>query len=140
MFRDNLVNKTGERGQDNLIARMYPRALTMGVKIAAGEGLLKRGTLLSRKDDGTYVSCGKKVTTGEGDAATTTTYGNPSAVLTVDVDAGGEAATTPVTAVAYRTGNFNINATFAADGYALTAADKDALRKYGIVFTDMMED
>lgn len=134
---ENLVNKVGECGQDNLIAGLFPRALTMGVKVAAGEGLLKRGTLLTAKSDGTYVICGKKVTTGEGESATTTTYGNPSAVLTVDVDASGSTA---ATAVAYRSGNFNPHAVIVAKDYTLTAADKDNLRKYGIVFTDMMED
>ena len=134
---ENLVNKVGECGQDNLIAGLFPRALTMGVKVAAGEGLLKRGTLLTAKSDGTYVICGKKVTTGEGESATTTTYGNPSAVLTVDVDASGS---TSATAVAYRSGNFNPHAVIVAKDYTLTAADKDNLRKYDIVFTDMMED
>lgn len=134
---ENLVNKVGECGQDNLIAGLFPRALTMGVKVAAGEGLLKRGTLLTAKSDGTYVICGKKVTTGEGESATTTTYGNPSAVLTVDVDASGSTA---ATAVAYRSGNFNPHAVIVAKDYTLTAADKDNLRKYDIVFTDMMED
>lgn len=134
---ENLVNKVGECGQDNLIAGLFPRALTMGVKVAAGEGLLKRGTLLTAKSDGTYVICGKKVTTGEGESATTTTYGNPSAVLTVNVDASGSTA---ATAVAYRSGNFNPHAVIVAKDYTLTAADKDNLRKYDIVFTDMMED
>ena len=49
----NLVSKVDERGQDNLIARLFPRALTTGVNIAAGAGELARGTVLSRKDDGT---------------------------------------------------------------------------------------
>ena len=139
-MHENLVNKVSECSQDNLIAGLFPRALTMGVKIAAGEGLLKRGTLLTAKSDGTYVICGKKVTTGEGDSATTTTYANPSAVLTVDVDAGGATATAAATAVAYRSGNFNPHAVIVDEGYTLTAADKENLRKYDIVFTDMMEE
>lgn len=133
----NLVNKVGECSQDNLIAGLFPRALTMGIKVAAGEGVLKRGTLLSAKGDGTYVICGKKVTTGEGESAQTTIYANPSAVLDADVDASGSSA---VTAVAYRSGNFNPHAVVVATGYTLTAADKDNLRKYDIVFTDMMDD
>lgn len=133
---ENLVKKVGECSQDNLIAGLFPRALTMGVKVAANEGLLKRGTLLTAKEDGTYVVCGKKVTTGQGDTEKTTIYSNPGAILTVDVDASGSAA---VTAVAYRSGNFNPNAVIVANDYTLSAADKDNLRKYNIVFTDMME-
>lgn len=137
MMTENLVRKVGERGQDNLIAGLFPRAFTMGIKVAAGEGALKRGTILTAKEDGSYVVCGKKVTSGEGDSAQTTTYANPSAILVEDVDASGTAA---VTAVAYRSGNFNPDAVTIAEGYTLTAADKDTLRKYDIIFTDMLED
>ena len=48
---ENLVKKVDERSQDNLIARLYPPALTVPVKIAAGAGMLERGTVLSRKDE-----------------------------------------------------------------------------------------
>lgn len=134
---ENLVRKVGECGQDNLIAGLFPRAFTMGIKVAAGEGVLKRGTILTAKEDGSYVVCGKKITSGEGESAQTTTYANPSAILLADVDASGTAA---VTAVAYRSGNFNPDEVTVAEGYTLTAADKDTLRKYDIIFTDMLED
>lgn len=119
----NLVNKVGECGQDNLIARLFPKALTTAVKIAAGAGALKRGTILSAKDDGTY----EVMKSG----------GTPAYILVTDVDASGAE---PVAAAVYRSGNFNPNAVIVADGYALTAADKDTLRKYDIVFTNMMEE
>ena len=119
----NLVNKVGECGQDNLIARLFPRALTSAVKISAGAGELKRGTILCAKDDGTY----EPMKDG----------GSPAYILVSDVDASG---TEPVAAAVYRSGNFNINAVIVADGYTLTAADKDTLRTYDIVFTDMMEE
>ena len=119
----NLVNKVGECGQDNLIARLYPRASTVAVKIAAGAGELKRGTILCVKDDGTY----EPMKDG----------GTPAYILATDVDASGEEY---VAAAAYRSGNFNINAVSVADGYELTAADKDTLRKYDILFTNMMEE
>lgn len=118
-----LVNKLGECAQDNLIARLYPRALTTGVKIAAGAGELKRGTVLAVNADGTYEAMKSGST--------------PAYILASDVDASGTEA---VAAAAYRSGNFNPNAVIVADGYTLTAADKDNLRKYDIVFTDMMEE
>lgn len=122
-MRENLVNKVGERGQDNLIARLFPRALTTAVKVAAGAGELARGTVLSRKDDGTCEVM------AEG--------GTAAYILADPVDASGAE---DVAAVAYHSGNFNPNAVIVADGYALTDADKDTLRKYDIVFTNMMED
>lgn len=119
----NLVSKVDERGQDNLIARLFPRALTTGVNIAAGSGELARGTVLSRKEDGTCEVM------AEG--------GTPAYILADPVDASGEAA---VAAVVYRSGNFNPRAVIVGEGYTLSAADKDTLRKYDIVFTDMMDD
>ena len=122
---DNLVNKVGEIGQDNLVARLFPRALTFGIKIAAGEGEVKRGTVLAAKSDGTYTIYG-------GEKGTT-----PSAILVQDVDASGSE---DVAAVAYCSGNFNPAAVIVAEGYELTAADRDTLRKYDIYFTQMFED
>ena len=122
-MRENLVNKVGECSQDNLIAGLFPRALTTGVNIVAGAGKLARGTVLSRKEDGTC----EVMAAG----------GSPAYILADPVDASGTEA---VAAVVYRSGNFNPHAVIVAEGYALTAADKDNLRKYDIVFTDMMED
>ena len=120
---ENLVKKVGECGQDNLIAGLFPRALPTGVNIAADAGKLARGTVLSRKEDGTC----EVMAAG----------GSPAYILADPVDASGTEA---VAAVVYRSGNFNPHAVIVAEGYALTAADKDNLRKYDIVFTDMMED
>ena len=122
-MKENLVRKVGERGQDNLIAGLYPRALTTAVKVVAGAGELARGTVLSRKEDGTC----EVMKDG----------GNPAYILVEPVDASGSEA---VAAVVYYSGNFNPNAVIVGEGYALTAADKDTLRKYNIVFTNMMED
>ncbi len=120
-MRENLVNKVGECGQDNLIAGLFPRALTTGVNISAGAGKLARGTVLSRKEDGTC----EVMATG----------GSPAYILADPADASGTEA---VAAVAYRSGNFNPDAVTVAEGYTLTAADKDALRKYDIIFTQVL--
>ncbi len=120
---ENLVKKVDERSQDNLIARLYPPALTVPVKIAAGSGVLERGTVLSRKDDGTC----EVMKAG----------GNAAYILHTAVDASGSE---DVPAVAYHSGNFNPDAVIVGGDYELTAADKDALRKYGILFTGMLED
>ena len=119
----DLVNKIGETVQDNLIAGLFPRALTTAVKIAAGEGELARGTVLTIEDNGLC----KVMDTG----------GAPAYILADPVDASGDSA---VAAAVYRSGNFNPNAVICKGEYTLSAADKDALRKYNIVFTNMMED
>lgn len=118
----NLVNKIGESAMDNLIAKPFPPVDAFGVTIPAGAGVLKRGTVLALNGDAYAVLA----------AANT---GKANCVLADDVDASGDA---PVTAVAYRTGHFNIGALIVADGYTMTAADKEALRNGGILLSEMV--
>ncbi len=120
----SLVRKIGSIGQDNLIAGLYPPTNPFGVKIAAGQGELKRGSVLSLGEDGTYsLLCAD-------------TTGKPNCVLADDVDVSGDEA---VTAVAYRTGHLNSKALIMAEGYTLTQADKEELRKGGILLSEMMD-
>ena len=117
----NLVNKVGETVQDNLIAKLFPPAETFGVTIPAGAGVLARGTVLAF-DNGAYAVL----------AAGNT--GKANCILADDVDASGAS---PVVGVAYRTGHFNSKALIVADGYTMTAADKEELRKGGILLSAM---
>ena len=119
-----LVRVIRTTGQDNLIAKLTPAAETFGIKVKAGEGELARGTVLAVTSAGTYEMLGK------------TTGAVASCVLADPVDAGGTSA---VTAVAYRSGNFNRAALIAKSGYTMTAADEDNLRKYDIILTDMLD-
>ena len=118
-----LCRKVGEVGQDNLIAKLFPPAETFGIKVAGGEGVLKRGTVMALSG-ADYVVL---------DAETT---GKANCVLSDPVDASGEA---PVTAVAYRTGHLNRKALIVAEGYTMTAADEEELRKGGILLSDMLD-
>ena len=195
-MRSELVTMVGSYGVDNLIAKLFPPAETIGIKIAAlaassDDVLLKRGTVLGRGSDGKYSIFGgsseAKTAEFNGDGTTTTftLTDKPAAVLGVKVGTSDatissyNAYTGVVTmssapaagtknvkvsyvlesdsipaailaddvtvtddgdavAVAYRCGNFNRKALIVAEGYTLTAADEDALRKYDIIFTDPM--
>jgi len=116
-----LMSKAGEIGQDNLIAGVFPPADVTGIKIAAGQGQLQRGTVLAESEAG-CVKLG------------TETTGKAAYILTDDVDATEEVGTT-----GYRSGNFNTKALIVAEGYTLTEADRDSLRKYNIVLNDNMQ-
>ena len=118
-----LCRKVGEVGQDNLIAKLFPPAETFGIKVAGGEGVLKRGTVMALSGTDYVVL----------DAETT---GKANCVLSDPVDASGES---PVTAVAYRTGHLNRKALIVAEGYTMTAADEEELRKGGILLSDMLD-
>lgn len=118
-----LVSKVGSAGQDNLIAKLFPPASTFGVTIPSGTGIVKRGTVLALNGSNYAV-------------LSATTTGKANCILADDVDASGETA---VVGVAYRTGHFNRKALIVANGYTMTAADEEELRKGGILLTDMAE-
>ena len=139
----------GRTDYENLFNGVYPPADVFSVQVKAGQGILKRGSLLALTDGGMELIS----------AATT---GKANAVLAEPVDTGEakteeaeasvgepgdgetqqtENATEPevVEAVAYRTGHFNRNALVVADDYEITAADKEALRVAGILLSDAVE-
>lgn len=122
-----LVRNIGSCAVDNLIAKLTPAAETFGITIrkSDAETTYKRGTVLGMSGtDSKYVILG---TDGE------TLTGH--CILADDVTVGTDA---DAVGVAYRCGNFNRAAVVVADDYTMTAADEDAMRKYGIIFTDMM--
>lgn len=139
---DDRVKKVGEIAQDNLIAGIYPPADVTGVTIRAltKETVLARGTVMALSSiDGKLVILGT-----EAAEAKEASGGNPAVpaetltaayILCDDTTVGTE----DVSAVAYRTGNFNTAALIVAEGYELAAVDRDALRKYGIVLNDNMQ-
>jgi hypothetical protein len=136
-----LDENLGTVGFDNLIASMYPPAEVFHVELRAGQGLLGRGTLLARKDDGTM------------EMISTDTTGKANAILAEPADTGapvvkaqadGEQAATlaeaeTVFGIAYRTGHFNTNRLIVAEDYTITAADKEALRVAGILTSEAVE-
>lgn len=110
----------GSVGYDNLINGLTPGAEVFAVQLAANQGVLERGTLLATADGGMVM-------------ISADTTGKANAVLAEAVDTGaGEA----VEAIAYRTGHFNTNSLIVAEGYDITAADKEALRVAGILISD----
>lgn len=116
-----LDENLGSVGYDNLVNGIAPGAEVFSVQLAAGQGVLERGTLLAVTDGGMV-----KISAD--------TTGKANAVLAETVD-----ATEAVTGIAYRTGHFNANKLIVADGYEITAADKEALRVAGILISDAVE-
>lgn len=113
----------GSVGYDNLIHDTYPSAEVFSVEVAPNQGVLERGTLLATAEGGMVM-------------ISSATTGKANAVLSDPVDTGaGEA----VYAVAYRTGHFNANSLKVAEGYEITAEDKEALRAAGILISDAVE-
>ncbi len=92
------------------------------ITIAAGQGKLKRGTVLATKDDDKCYILGT--------AECTASY-----ILAEDAD---DATTKDIVAPAYRSGDFNSGALIAKDGYTMNSADITALRNGGIYLGNVM--
>ena len=110
------LDKTYTFDQENLIAAPYPQLIVGSYKLAAGQGVVKRGSLMEIKegDAGTLV-----------DAAITA--GNPVFVVADDVDTTDAAAG----CVGYRSGHFLTDGLITKD-YTLTKADLEKLRQFNI--------
>ena len=118
------LNETiGAIGYDNLFVENIPEADVVTVRMTAS-GVVKRGTVLSG-------------TPGGADFAVLSAAASASKALYVlaeDCD-----TTEDTVGIAYRTGHFNRNALIVGEGYALTAADEEILRKSGILVADALE-
>lgn len=117
------LNETiGAMEYDGLIVSSTPATDVVIVNLAAS-GVLKRGTVITGTAGGALAPVSQAL------VATNATY-----ILADDVD-----ATEATTAVAYRTGHFAANKLITNGTYALTAADKENLRKSGILVSDAIE-
>lgn len=123
----NLFNTTGEFTPDKLIADNAIPVTAKGIRIASGEGKLKRGTLLGISEDGTY-------------KRTDTTDGAPEkqigadCILADDVDA----TEAEVVASAYVSGTFNPDAIILPNGKNVTDHETE-LRQLGIYLKAVQE-
>lgn len=127
----NLYKKIGEMEYDGLISDTVPQ-----VQVRAGTirklgtaATLKRGTIMA-KSSGT-AGDGKLVILGT-TAATNETL-TPDCILADDVSVGTSA---DVAVAVYTAGCFDSAKITVKAGYTFSEADKDTLRKYGIVFKD----
>lgn len=124
-----LNKRLGSMDYDGLIADIYPKLVVSGgtIRKLAEAATIKRGSILA-KSSGTSGD-GKLVVLGT--AATGDEVLTANCILCDDVDVG---TADDVTAPVYLMGCFNSNKVTVADSYAMTEADKDALRNGGIVF------
>ncbi|MGE7113241.1 head decoration protein [Lysinibacillus sp. NPDC047702] len=115
----NLRSTAGEFTPDSLIPDTSFPVQTGGVKLAKGQGVLLRGTVVGKNTDGVFVPANS--------ASSIAPYG----VLADDVDTGGEDATTDIVAVVYVSGPFNREALIFG-GSDTATTHEETLREKGI--------
>ncbi len=134
---ENLFRTTGTFEPDKLIADNAIPTTTTGIRVAKGEGFLKRGTLMGIAADGTYKRTGTEetITTGEGESAVESKAAiGADCILTDDV----AAVTDDVVTSAYVSGQFNRAAVILPEGAEIADYETE-LRKLGIYLKAVQE-
>lgn len=129
---ENLYRKTGEFTPDRLVADNAIPLTAKGIMVAAGQGLLKRGTLLGPDSGGLYRVTGSKEPTGE-EAGTSEKKIGCDCILADNADTASDAA-----ASAYVTGCFDSAALILAEGADIKSYEAE-LRKLGIFLKSVQE-
>lgn len=120
-----LDENLGAVDYDGLIVSNTPVADVVSVSVAASNGILKRGTIVTGTPGGELAPLSAAA------VATNATY-----ILSDDIDTGTGSA---VVAMAYRTGHFTRNKLTTDGSYTLTAADEEIMRKSGILLSDAID-
>lgn len=118
-----LDENLGTVGYDGLIVTNEPVADVVTVTLAASQGVLARGTVITGTAGGEMSAAAAAL------AATKAVY-----ILADETDTG-----TAVTATAYRTGHFARNKLSTDGSYTLVAADEEIMRNAGILLSDALD-
>ena len=120
-----LYENLGTVGYDGLIVTNEPVADVVTVTLAASQGVLARGTVITGAAGGELSAAAAAL------VATNAVY-----ILADETDTG---TGTAVTATAYRTGHFARNKLSTDGSYTLVAADEEIMRNAGILLSDALD-
>lgn len=120
-----LDENLGTVDYDGLIVTNEPVADVVTVTLAASQGVLARGTVITGAAGGELSAAAAAL------VATNAVY-----ILADETDTG---TGTAVTATAYRTGHFARNKLSTDGSYTLVAADEEIMRNAGILLSDALD-
>lgn len=131
----NMFEQTGEFKPDSLIAGNEFPILKEGIGLKAGQGVLKRGTLIMKGSDKAGYIAGSvvEVKAAEGETETTSNMEmKVFGILTDDTDTGTDASVDNIPAVCYQTGEYNRAAVIVAGESAAVENYEDDMKCVGI--------
>ena len=108
-----MFEQIGEFTPDSLITSEDFSILKEGIGLTAGQGVLKRGSLIVKSEKAGYL------------AGTADIEGKIFGILTDDTDTGADAAGDNIPAVCYQTGNFNRAAVIVAESATVDTYEDD---------------
>lgn len=113
--------KTYYQDVDNLIASSSPSLVTGSYELAAGQGVLKRGSVIALG------------TTGTGSLVAAALAANtPVFILAEDADTGSSSSGSAVPCLGYRGGHFLEDRLITGSSYSLKTADLEKMRQFGL--------
>ena len=138
----NLFEQIGEFKPDSLIAGNSFPLMKEGIGLKAGQGILKRGSLIMKCADGAGYIAGTvvTVTTGEGASATTETAKmKVFGILTDDCDTGTDVSADNIPVVCYQTGEMNREAVIVSGEGATVETYESDMKKVGIYLRNIQK-
>ena len=138
----NLFEQIGEFKPDSLIAGNSFPIMKEGIGLKAGQGILKRGSLIMKCADGAGYIAGTvaTVTTGEGASATTETAKmKVFGILTDDCDTGTDVSADNIPVVCYQTGEMNREAVIVSGEGATVETYESDMKKVGIYLRNIQK-
>ncbi len=138
----NLFEQTGEFKPDSLIAGNEFPILKEGIGLKAGQGVLKRGSLIMKYSDGAGYIAGSVMTikTGEGEnAQISNAEMDVFGILTDDCDTGTDASADNIPAVCYQTGEYNREAVIVSGEGTTVGTYENDMKKVGIYLRNVQK-
>lgn len=138
----NLFEQTGTFKPDSLIAGNEFPIMKEGIGLKAGQGILKRGSLIMKCADGAGYIAGTVVTveTGEGESKKTETLEmSVFGILTDDCDTGTNTSADNIPAVCYQTGEYNRAAVIVSGEGATAETYENDMKKVGIYLRNVQK-
>ncbi len=122
-----MFEQISEFKPDSLIASQEFPILTEGIGLKAGQGLLKRGSLIIRSDKAGYI------------AGTADVNGEIFGILTDDTDTGEDDSADNIPAVAYQSGVFNRAAVIVSGENTEIETYEDDMKKVNIYLRNVQK-
>ena len=138
----NLFEQTGTFKPDSLIAGNEFPIMKEGIGLKAGQGILKRGSLIMKCADGAGYIAGSvvTVTTVEGDnAKKENAEMDVFGILTDDCDTGTNTSADNIPAVCYQTGEYNRAAVIVSGKGATAETYENDMKKVGIYLRNVQK-
>ena len=133
----NMFEKIGEFTPDSLIVSDNFPILKEGIGLKAGQGVLKRGSLIMKSADGVGYIAGSTATASEGESenAEMKVFG----ILTDDTDTGSDATAANIPAVCYQTGAFNRAAVIVSGENATVDTYEDEMKAVSLFLRNVQK-